>query len=139
MSVKQISAFLQSSPGHLARILALFESANVSVRGYSVSDTGDYGIARFIVDDVPSALNVLEGEGVAHAETDVLCLCLDDAPGELARVMKVLSESGVNISYSYSMISTYIVLKCDDEGKAADALSAAGYEFVSLSKIPSVA
>ena len=51
MSVSQISVFLESKPGHLRRVLDSFEEAGVSVRGYSASDTGDYGIVRFIVDD----------------------------------------------------------------------------------------
>ena len=50
MSIKQISVFVENRPGHLQRILALFTEKNINVRGYSCSDTGDYGIARFIVD-----------------------------------------------------------------------------------------
>ena len=51
MSVQQISVFLESQPGHLRRVLDAFEDAHAHVRGYSASDTGDYGIVRFIVDD----------------------------------------------------------------------------------------
>ncbi|MEG0477712.1 MAG: amino acid-binding protein, partial [Raoultibacter sp.] len=50
MSVSQISVFLESRPGHLRRVLDLFEAAAVSVRGYCASDTGDYGVVRFVVD-----------------------------------------------------------------------------------------
>ncbi len=123
MAVKQISTFLQSKPGHLARILEMFEHAQVSVRGYSVSDTGEYGIARFIVDDPTSAIAVLEGEGAAHAETEVLCLLLEDRPGELAWVMSLLASCGINVTYSYSLISTYIVINTDDIEGAARALA----------------
>ena len=45
MSVSQISVFLESKPGHLRRVLDSFEEAGVSVRGYSASDTGDYGLS----------------------------------------------------------------------------------------------
>ena len=51
MSVQQISVFVESKPGHLSRVVDAFTQANVSVRGYSASDTGDYGIVRFVVDD----------------------------------------------------------------------------------------
>lgn len=124
MSVRQISAFLQSKPGHLARMLELFEAAGVSVRGYSVSDTGEYGIGRFIVDDPDKAIAALEDEGVAHAETEVLCILLEDAPGRLAEVMKVFSEQSINVIYSYSMISTYIIINTDDVAAAVAALEA---------------
>ena len=51
MSVSQISVFIESEPGHLVRVLDSFVEAGVNVRGYSASDTGDYGIVRFIVDN----------------------------------------------------------------------------------------
>lgn len=59
MSIQQISVFVENRPGHLQRILALFSEKDINVRGYSCSDTGDYGIARFIVDKPEKALSVL--------------------------------------------------------------------------------
>ena len=135
MTVRQISTFLQSKPGHLARMLGLFQDAGVSVRGYSVSDTGDYGIGRFIVDDPDSAIAVLEREGAAHTETEVICLLLEDTPGNLAQVMEVLAACGVNVSYSYSMISTYIIIKTSDVDAAKDALAATSLTLVSQEDI----
>ncbi len=135
MSIRQISTFLQSKPGHLARILELLQDAGVSVRGYSVSDTGDYGIGRFVVDDVDAAIAAFEEEGIAHAETDVLCLLLEDEPGELGRVMAVLADCGINVSYSYSMISTYIVINTDDAGAATAALASTDLVLVSQEDI----
>ena len=100
MSVQQISVFLESQPGHLRRVLDAFEDAHVSVRGYSASDTGDYGIVRFIVDDPLRALDVLVDMGAAATTTDVLCARLNDEPGELARVMGVMADCGINVTYS---------------------------------------
>ena len=104
MSVQQISVFLESRPGHLRRVLDAFEDAHVSVRGYSASDTGDYGIVRFIVDAPDKALAVLQDMGAAATQTDVLCARLDDEPGELARVMGIMADCGINVTYSPSTI-----------------------------------
>ncbi|MEA5019640.1 MAG: ACT domain-containing protein [Gordonibacter sp.] len=114
MSVQQISVFLESRPGHLRRVLDAFEDAGVNVRGYSASDTGDYGIVRFIVDDPTRALSVLNTLGAAATATDVLCVRLDDVPGELARVMGIMADCDINVTYSYSLISTYIALSVKD-------------------------
>lgn len=114
MSVRQMSVFLESKPGHMKRVLDAFEAANVSVRGYSASDTGDYGIVRFIVDDPDRAAAVLSEMGTAWKATDVLCVALADRPGELARVMGVISDVGINVLYSYSLISTFIALSVKD-------------------------
>ena len=91
MSVQQISVFLESQPGHLSRVLDAFVAAKVSVRGYSASDTGDYGIVRFIVDDPERAMQVLQELGAAATTAEVLCVRLDDKPGELARVMGIMA------------------------------------------------
>lgn len=114
MTVSQISVFTESKPGHLLKVLKTFQSADVNVRGYAVSDTGEYGIARFIVDKPDDATAALRETGAAFTTTQVLCLKLADKPGELARIMGVLADCGINISYSYSMISTYIILNVSD-------------------------
>ena len=92
MSIKQISVFVQSKPGHLKQNLDIFQEVGISVRGFSCSDTGDYGIARFIVDDPERGLAVLKDRGAAVTLTDVVCVELVDKPGELARVFGVLPE-----------------------------------------------
>ena len=130
MSVQQISVFLESRPGHLRRVLDAFEEAGVSVRGYSASDTGDYGIVRFIVDVPDKALAVLHGMGAAATSTDVLCVRLDDTPGELARVMGIMADCGINVTYSYSLISTYIALSVKDLARAEELLAGEPVELI---------
>lgn len=135
MTVSQISVFAESKPGHLSRVLSLFEKAHVSVRGFSASDTGEYGILRFIVDKPEEALEVLKGDGCAAAISQVLCLRLDDKPGELARVVGILSACDINVTYSYSMISTYIVLCTPDIEHAELTLKNEPVEMIDQSDI----
>ena len=130
MSIKQISVFVENRPGHLQRILALFTEKDINVRGYSCSDTGDYGIARFIVDKPEKALSVLAERDVAATSSDVICLVLKDEPGELERVFGLMAGSGVNISYSYSLISTYIAFKVNDPDKAEEYLTEQGISLI---------
>ena len=113
MSISQISVFVQSQPGHLKRVLDAFESAKLNIRGFSASDTGDYGIVRFILDDPNRGLEVLQEMGSAATLSEVLCVRLEDKPGELARVVGIISENA-NIIYSYSLISTFTVFSVDD-------------------------
>lgn len=130
MSVQQISVFLESRPGHLHRVLDAFEDAHISVRGYSASDTGDYGIVRFIVDKPDEALEVLCNMGAAATKSNVLCIRLEDKPGELARVMEIMAHCKINVTYSYSLISTYIALSVEDLERAEELLSAEPIELI---------
>jgi hypothetical protein len=135
MAVPQISVFLENQPGHLKRILDAFEAAGVNVRGYSASDTGDYGIARFILDQPEKALEVLRSQGCATTRTEILCVRLHDKPGELARVMGIISDAQINVLYSYSLISTFIAIHVDDIESAEAALQHQPIDLVSLNEI----
>ena len=135
MSVPQISVFMESRPGHLHRVLDAFEDAHVNVRGFSASDTGDYGVVRFIVDEPDKAIDVLRGMGSATVKSEVLCLRLPDRPGELARVMGILSDRGLNVSYTYSLISTFIAVSVKDIAHAEEILKDQPVELPGLEEI----
>ena len=135
MSVPQISVFMESRPGHLHRVLDAFEDAHVNVRGFSASDTGDYGVVRFIVDEPDKAIDVLCGMGSATVKSEVLCLRLPDQPGELARVMGILSDRGLNVSYTYSLISTFIAVSVKDIAHAEEILKDEPVELAGLEEI----
>ncbi|MDR1661879.1 MAG: hypothetical protein LBR95_05550 [Azoarcus sp.] len=135
MAVLQISVFLESQPGHLKRVLAAFVAAGINVRGYSVSDTGDYGIARFILDRPAEALEILHTQGWAAAQAEMLCIRLLDKPGELARVMGIIAEAGINVLYSYSLISTTIAIHVDETSSAEATLKHQPIDLVSQEEI----
>ena len=137
MSVPQISVFMENRTGHMHRVLDAFEEAHVNVRGFSASDTGDYGVVRFIVDDPDRALGVLQDMGAAAAKSRVLCLRLTDKPGELARVVGILADCGINVSYTYSLISTYIALSVSDIDQAEALLAAQPVELAELADVSS--
>ena len=135
MSVSQISVFLESRIGRLSRILDAFETARVNVRGFSASDTGDYGIVRFIVDNPDAAIAVLEERGAACVRAEVLCMRLADEPGELARLVSILTRLDANILYCYSMISTYVVIAVADVAEVERRLAAEDVDLVSQADI----
>lgn len=135
MSVIQLSVFLESRPGHLAEVLREFEHAGLSVRGYCAADTGDYGIVRFILDDPYRAHDLLAERGWASVTSEVICLRLDDVPGELARVAGILADAGVNVDYSYSMIGTYIIIHVSDPASALERLGREPLECISQEQI----
>ena len=55
---------------------------------------------------------------------------LDDTPGELARVMGIMADCGINVTYSYSLISTYIALSVKDLARAEELLAAKPVELI---------
>ena len=122
MNVKQLSVFIENKAGRVSEVTDVLGRAGVSIRGFSVSDTADYGIIRLVLDDPDRGRAVLHDVGFAVKVSDVLCIDLPDVPGGLASVLKIVSDAGVNIEYVYSLISTYVVINVADIDRATALL-----------------
>lgn len=120
--VKQLSVFIANEAGRVSEVTGLLGENDVNIRGFSVSDTADYGILRLVVDRPDEALAVLKGAGFTVREDDVICIDLPDKPGGLAGVLKIVAEAGVNIEYVYSLVSTYVVINVVDVDRALTML-----------------
>jgi hypothetical protein len=123
MGVTQISVFVENQLGRVDRLTDILLKADVSIRGFSLADTADFGIARFVVDKPEQALTAFETAGVLIKTTKLLCIELPDTPGALAHVFSVVAAAGINIEYAYSLVSTYVALKVN-EIEQAEALLA---------------
>ncbi|MDR0347154.1 MAG: hypothetical protein LBH56_02095 [Coriobacteriales bacterium] len=123
MGVTQISVFVENLPGHMTRLTDILEKAKVSIRGFSLADTADFGIARFILDKPAEALVAFEGAGVLFKTTELLCIELPDEPGALDHAFSAVAAAGINVDYAYSLVSTYVVLKVNDIQQAQTLLA----------------
>jgi hypothetical protein len=123
MNVKQLSVFIENKAGRVSEVTDVLGKADVNIRGFSVSDTAEYGIVRLVVDDPDRGAAALRDAGFTVKENDVLCVELPDHPGGLATVLKVVSGAGVNIEYVYSLIGTYVVINVGDIERSVSLLS----------------
>jgi hypothetical protein len=138
VKVKQLSVFIENKAGRVSEITEVLGHAGVNIRGFSVSDTADYGIVRLIVDSPEAAIHALHEAGFTVKESDVICIHLPDQPGGLAGVLKVISEAGVNIEYVYSLISTFVVVNVADVDTALQLLRDQPVQLVSQEEIAQI-
>lgn len=134
-SVRQLSVFIANESGRVSEVTGLLGDAGINIRGFSVSDTADYGILRLVVDTPDEAYVLLKEAGFTVKELDVICIDLPDVPGGLASVLKIVSEAGVNIEYVYSLIGTYVVLNVADVDRAMALLKGRPVRLVSQEEI----
>jgi hypothetical protein len=97
VNVKQLSVFIENKAGRVSEVTDTLGRAGVSIRGFSVSDTVDYGIIRLVLDDAEKGREVLHEAGFAVKVNEVVCIDLPDVPGGLASVLKIVSDAGVNV------------------------------------------
>ena len=135
MNVKQLSVFIENKAGRVSEVSDVLGKANVNIRGFSVSDTADYGIVRLVVDRPEAGKQALHDAGFTVKESDVICIELPDKPGGLAEVLKMVSDAGVNIEYVYSLIATYVVINVADVDRALQLLRDQPVRLVSQEEI----
>ncbi len=140
MIIKQISVFVENKAGRLAEITTLLAEAGVDIRALSVADTNDFGILRLIVNDPDKAEEMLKEHGYTVALTKVLAIGIHDQPGGLAAPMKTLFEHHISVEYMYAFISksvdtAYVILRVEDNERAAQVLQESGVKLVSEDEV----
>ncbi|MGN0452828.1 MAG: ACT domain-containing protein [Ruminococcus sp.] len=126
-AIRQISVFVENKKGSLVQITDVLSRENIDLRAMSIADTQDFGILRLIVSDTDKAIAVLRKEKCIVTENEVIGVRMQNKPGALATVVKVLSEADINIEYMYAFNGStphhsYLVLRVDDNDKVADML-----------------
>lgn len=104
MIVEQISVFLENKAGRLMEVTEALAEAKINIQALSLADTSDFGILRLIVDDTEKAKNMLRESGFTVGRTNVIAVAVNDTPGGLHYILKVLGESDINVEYMYAYI-----------------------------------
>ena len=104
MFVKQISVFMENTPGRLAHFTRLMGNNNIDIVSLTVADGPHLSIMRCIVAEYEKAMELLSQNGYSAKLTDVLAISVSDRPGGLADVSELLCENGVNVEYLYSFV-----------------------------------
>jgi hypothetical protein len=102
MGLKQISIFLENSPGRLYEVTTAFGEAGINLRALSLADTGGFGVLRLLVSDIASARKVVMERHWPSRVDDVVAVRIPDAPGSLAKVLRPLYENRRDIEYMYA-------------------------------------
>ncbi|OQD58099.1 hypothetical protein MBBAR_29c00500 [Methanobrevibacter arboriphilus JCM 13429 = DSM 1125] len=102
MKISQLSIFLENKEGRLWNALDALANGGINIRALSLADTSDFGILRIIVHDPEKAKKILEENDFIVKIIDVVGVELDDTPGGLANVLKLLNENNINLEYIYA-------------------------------------
>ena len=140
MQIQQLSVFIENKPGRLADITEVLANADVDIRAISVADTSDFGILRVIVDKPKEAVLALRDHGMTVSLTSVLAVGLSDEKGAFSKVIRILSNSGVDVEYIYAFVSrdngkASVIIRTDKSARAAEVLTQNGVELLTTEAI----
>lgn len=140
MTINQLSIFVENKAGTVAEITKSIAKAGVSIRALSVADTQEFGILRLIVSDVEKAREALSESECVVSVTKVIGVEIPDVAGGLSEVLELMSVNKINVEYLYAFITisgqhAYVVLRVEDNDKAARILTENGVKLVTQNDI----
>jgi hypothetical protein len=138
--IKQLTVFLENSPGRLARLTRVLGDAGVNMRALMVADTAEFGVVRIICDRPVAAHDALEAAGFGVSVADVIAVEIPDRPGGLADVLEILEAANVNVEYAYCFVepsgkAAIDVFRVDNAAHAIAALKSAGIRSLSAGEV----
>ena len=140
MKVEQISLFLENKPGTMVKATKALCDANINIRALSLADTSDFGILRLIVNDVDTAIKILQQSGFTVRKTQVVAVEVPDKPGGLHSILETLARSDVNVEYMYAYVersgeNAIIIIRFDPIDTGIDALQKNGFTVLPGDKV----
>lgn len=133
--ITQLSVFIENRAGRAQQITQVLTDAGVSVRGFMISDTLDYGIVRLVVDRPQEGLEALKKAGATVKTNQILVARLADKPGVLNQLFNELASAGVNMVYSYSLVSTFVAIMVEDIDAACKLIAGSEIELISQEEL----
>lgn len=131
MKLKQISIFLENSPGRLYEATKALGDAGINLRALTLAEAADFGVLRLLVSDFAKARQVVMEKSFPARVDEVVAVEITDKSGMLADVLKPLMDANINIQYMYAFAgfatnSAVMIFHFSDTDKAIDILQQNG-------------
>lgn len=136
--IQQLSIFVENEVGSLSKVTTILREQGINIRAIASFDSPEFGILRMIVSEPEKAVEALSAAHFIVRLTQVLAIELEDQPGNLDRVFRILADAGLDISYIYSFVlrdkeEPLMILNLSDNARGAQVLAENGVRVSKLS------
>ncbi len=100
--ITQLSIFIENKIGNLYKVLDLLAENDINIVALSLADSSEFGILRIVVEDPKKAKEVLEEKYYIVKNTPIIGAIIEDTPGGLSSILKILKEEGIDLDYLYA-------------------------------------
>ena len=142
MKIKQLSIFLENRKGRMRKALDVLEKGGVSIRALSLADTSDFGILRLIVPEPDNTSNLLQDNDFIVKTGEVIAVRMEDEPGSLGKILGILDENDINLSYLYAFVAkenmAIVLLHPENIDEGINALESGGADLITAQEIYSL-
>ncbi|MDD4295171.1 MAG: ACT domain-containing protein [Candidatus Omnitrophica bacterium] len=128
MKIIQVSVFLENKKGRIHDAVHVLGAANVNIKALTIAENEEFGVLRMVLDNPKDGVAALKKAGFVASITDIVAVEVDDRPGGLAKVLKILDENNINLEYMYAFVektasNAIVVFRFDDADKAINVLT----------------
>ena len=102
MKIKQLSIFLQNRMGSLSKPVEVLTENEINIKAMCMADTSEFGILRLVVDNPEKGQEVLSENNFLVKITEIIGVEMNDTPGGLTTVLKVIKDNGIDLEYLYA-------------------------------------
>ena len=124
--MKELVIISKDRVGLLADISDALGKVKVNIESVSADVVGSNAVIKLVVSDEKKGKIALQKVGFKPVAGDTLVLTLDDRPGELSRIARLLSVEGVNMTNVYMLGKedgkSLVAVKVDKMAKAKKIL-----------------
>ena len=143
MFIKQISVFLENTPGSLREMTELLGRGGVDLLALSLADTQNFGIVRLIVhsEQIDPAVALLKQNGYIARVNHVICAAVPDRPLGLCELLSIIEQAGLSVEYMYSFLrkagngKAHMILRLNDGARAAQVFGMKGVTMLSQEEV----
>ncbi|MBR3345893.1 MAG: hypothetical protein IKG37_02310 [Solobacterium sp.] len=99
--LKQVSVIAENKKGTMNNIIGGISEAGIDFYNVVSNDSQEFGIIRMLCSDPEEAQRLLQDEGYMVKVDNVLGVVISEKVGSLNQLLKVISDSRINIDYLY--------------------------------------
>jgi hypothetical protein len=126
----------------MRKALDVLEKGGVSIRALSLADTSDFGILRLIVPEPDNTSNLLQDNDFIVKTGEVIAVRMEDEPGSLGKILGILDENDINLSYLYAFVAkenmAIVLLHPENIDEGINALESGGADLITAQEIYSL-
>jgi len=136
MKLKQISIFLENSPGRLFETTRALGDAGLNLRALTLTEAADYGVLRLLLSNVTKARQVMMEKQFPARIDEVVAVEIRDQAGSLADLLEPLMKANISVRYMYAFSGfkddrAIMIFNFSDIDRAIEILQENGHQLIS--------
>ncbi len=136
----QVSVFAENKPGKIEKVTKILSANNINIRAITISDAGDYGIIKLLLDNPERGCDLLKENTVPATLKQIIAVKIKDQVDGLHKIAEILSRNLINVQDAYGFIvekdkHAVLIFQTDNISKSEGLLKNAGLTILSDSEL----